>query len=271
MHNTKAIKNRSPQRSPAAKTPETDLSAVKTLSKALEILDAFAAADGPLNVSEVALRSGVSRPTTHRLIHTLIAHGYLAQDGATGRIAPGYSILRLAGSLLDNNRLRLASLPHLEKLAQATGERVNLGIAHRNHLLYLAGIEKPSLPTIYSRIGKTMPLYCSALGKAILAHSPEEVLKTYLRQESLVSHTDHTITDESGLRDELAKIRQDGFAVDREELMAGTVCLASAVLVSGRPVGALGLSGRSLESLLSHSRLVQHTAEVVAYMLGRSY
>ena len=77
-------------------------------------------------------------------------------------------MLRLAASLLDSSLIRLESLPHLENLARITGERVNLGILHRHQMLYLAGVEKPSLPTIYSRFGKTSPAYCSSLGKSIL-------------------------------------------------------------------------------------------------------
>ena len=96
------------------RTEDSDLSAVKTLRKALAILDAFAAAERPLTVAEVAVRAGVTRPTAHRLIQTLVASGYLSQDPGDSRIMPGYSVLQLASSLLDTNLIRLESLPHLE-------------------------------------------------------------------------------------------------------------------------------------------------------------
>jgi len=98
----------------AKKAEDADLSAVKTLRKALAILDAFAAAERPLTVAEVAVRAGVTRPTAHRLIQTLVASGYLSQDPGDSRIMPGYSVLQLASSLLDTNLIRLESLPHLE-------------------------------------------------------------------------------------------------------------------------------------------------------------
>src|SRR5690606_31962714 len=102
-------------RSPRAKkqAEETGASAVKTLRKALAILDAFAAAGHPLTVAKAAVLAGVTRPTAHRLIQTLIADGYLVQSPRDGRISPGYSVLQLAGSLLDTNQMRLESLPHL--------------------------------------------------------------------------------------------------------------------------------------------------------------
>lgn len=251
------------------KSEDSNVSAVKTLRKALTILDTFASAERPLSVAEVAVRAGVTRPTAHRLAQTLLAEGYLAQDPRDGRIAPGYSVLRLAGNLLDTNHVRLESLPHLETMARKSGERANLGILHRNQTLYLAGVEKPSLPTIYTRFGKTAPAYCSAMGKAMLAVLPAAELQDYLNHETLVAHTDMTITDEATLRSELRSIREQGFAVDREERMVGMCCLASAILVGGRPVAAIGLSARTLEPLMRHKDMVVHTAEVLSHVLSR--
>jgi len=251
------------------KADEGDLSAVKTLRKALAVLDAFAAAERPLTVAEVALRAGVTRPTAHRLIQTMVGNGYLAQDPEDGRITAGYSVLQLAASLLDTNILRLESLPHLEALAKATGERVSLGILHRNRMLYLAGVEKPSLPTIYSRFGKTAPAYCSALGKAILAHLGEPELRSYLRNNPLVRYTESTLTDEAALSAELAEVRRKGFAVDNEEHTPGMACIGAPILVHGAPVAAIAVVGRTLEPLFAHTETVRHTAEVISHVLSR--
>ena len=253
----------------AKKSDDSNISAVKTLRKALTILDTFASAERPLSVAEVAMRAGVTRPTAHRLAQTLLAEGYLSQDPRDGRIAPGYSVLRLAGSLLDTNRVRLESLPHLESMARESGERANLGILHRNQTLYLAGVEKPSLPTIYTRFGKTTPAYSSAMGKAMLAFLPAAELETYLRSEPLVAYTDTTITDEAALRSELQTIREQCFALDRQEHVVGIACLASAIVVGGLPVAAIGLSARSLEPLMQHRDMVIHTAEVISHVLSR--
>ena len=251
------------------KADDADLSAVKTLRKALAILDAFAAAERPLTVAEVAIRAGVTRPTAHRLIQTLVGEGYLAQEPGDSRIVPGYSVLQLAASLLDTNLIRLESLPHLEALARLSGERVSLGILHRHEMLYLAGVEKPSLPTIYSRFGKTSPAYCSAIGKSILAHLPEAELRAYLQHQPLIKHTETTIVDEAALRAELAEVRRKGFALDREEFSAGNACVGSPILLHGRPVAAVAVISRSLEPLLTHTEVVQHTAEVISHVLSR--
>lgn len=249
---------------------DSDLSAVKTLRKALTILDAFAGAERPLTVAEVAIMTGVTRPTAHRLVQTLVAEGFLSQDVRDGRISPGYSVLRLAGRLLDSDRLRLEALPHLEALARSSGERSNLGILHRGELLFLAGVEKPSLPTLYSRFGKTAPAYCVSLGKAILAELPEPRLSAYLAGQPLLKRTPNTITDERSLRRELARTKRQGYAVDREEYLSGTVCVAAAILVDGSPAGAIGLTGRSLEALMDQVGAIRHTAEVISHVLSRA-
>jgi len=164
---------------PLRRPEDSDLSAVKTLRKALTILSAFAGAERPLTVAEVAIITGITRPTVHRLVQTLVAEGFLSQNPDDSRLSPGFSVLQLAGRLLDTNQLRLESLPHLEELARTSGERSNLGILHRGEVLFLAGVEKPSLPTIYSRFGKTAPAYCVSLGKAILAQLPRADLDIY--------------------------------------------------------------------------------------------
>jgi IclR family acetate operon transcriptional repressor len=252
-----------------SKREDSGLSAVKTLRKALAVLDAFAAAENPLSVAEVALRAGVTRPTALRLAQTLVAEGYLLQDPRDGRLSPGYSVLSLAGRLLDTNRLRLESLPHLSSMARAAGERASLGILHRKRVIYLAGVEKPSLPTIYTRIGRLAAAHCTAVGKAMLAYLPEPELQGYLDEELLVSSTPNTLSDESALRANLADIRQTGFAIDREELTPGLFGVAAAILVEGVPVAGIGLTGRSLEPLLEHKAVVLHAAEVISHVLNR--
>jgi len=251
------------------KLDDSEVSAVKTLRKALTILDAFASSERSLTVAEVAIMTGVTRPTAHRLVQTLVGEGYLAQDARDGRISAGYSVLQLAGRLLDASRLRLEAMPHLESLARNCGERSNLGILHRGQLLFLAGVEKPSLPTIHSRFGNTAPAYCVSLGKAILADLPEARLNAYLADRPLLRRTPATITQQGALRRELAKVKRQGYALDKEEYMPGIFCVAATILIDGSPAGAMGLTGRSLDGVMEHVGAVRRTAEVISHVLGR--
>jgi DNA-binding IclR family transcriptional regulator len=234
---------------------ENDRSAVKSLRKAVAVLDAVARAERPLSMAELAIRAGIARPTAYRLVQTLAGEGHIIQDPADGRLSIGFAVLPLAASLLDRNRMRVEALPHLHALAQETGERVNLGILHRDQMLYLAGVEKPSLPTIYSRFGKTAPAHCSSLGKAVLAYLPEAQAMTLLTARPLAAQTPCSITGIAEVLAELEETRRRGYAIDREENVPGSFCVGATIFdARNHPVGAISLSGRALDPLLGEGR-----------------
>lgn len=247
---------------------EADRTGVKSLRKALAVLNAIAAAEHPLTVAAVALHAGIPRPTAYRVVQTLVASGYLVQEPRDGRLSIGFAVLPLASSVLDRNRMRLEALPHLHTLAKQTGERTNLGILYRDRVLYIAGVEKPVLPTLYSRFGKNAPAHCSSLGKAILAFMPEPDVRGLIEREPLSGYTPTTITSRGGFLKELAETRARGYALDRAEHAPGSYCLAVPIFdASNRPLGAIGLSGRALEPLLEHRDLVRQTAEIISHHL----
>jgi IclR family KDG regulon transcriptional repressor len=247
---------------------DVDRSAVKSLRKALAVLNAVARADRPLTVADVAINAGIARPTAYRFVQTLVASGYLMQDVVDGRLSIGLAVLPLASTLLDRNRMRVEALPYLHSLAQQTGERANLGILYRDRVLYIAGVEKPALPTIYSRFGKNAPAHCSSLGKAILAHQPEADVRALLNRKPLDAHTPATITGVAEFLKELADTRARGYAIDRAEHMPGSYCVAATIFDgNNQPIGAIGLSGRALDPLIEHQDLVRHTAEVISHHL----
>jgi DNA-binding IclR family transcriptional regulator len=247
---------------------DADRSAVKSLRKALALLQAVAQAERPLTIAEVAIRCAIARPTAYRLVQTLLAEGHLVQDRQDARIAIGFAVLPLAASLLDRNRMRVEALPHLQALAQKTGERANLGILHRDRVLYLAGVEKPALPTIYSRFGKAAPAHCSSLGKAILAYLPEPELAALIEHAPLAAHTPASIVSRAALMDELSATRTRGYAVDRAEHVPGSYCVAATIFgARHEPIGAIGLSGRALDPLVKHRDLVRHTAELISHLM----
>jgi IclR family KDG regulon transcriptional repressor len=247
---------------------DPDRSAVKSLRKALTVLNVIAGADRPLTVAEVAINAGIARPTAYRFVQTLVAAGYISQDPVDGRLSVGFAVLPLASSLLDRNRMRIEALPHLHSLAKETGERANLGILYRDRVLYIAGVEKPALPTIYSRFGKNAPAHCSSLGKAILAYMPDADVQALLARAPLTAHTPTTITSRAAFTKEIADTRARGYALDRAEHVLSSSCLAAPIFdANNRPIGAIGVSGRELEPLIKHQELVRHTAEIISHHL----
>lgn len=248
--------------------PDDDHGLMTSVQKALAVLKTVSECSVPPRIAEIAIKTGISRPTAYRIVRALIAEGYLVQDAHSGRLSIGFSVLSLSASILDQNRLRLEALPHLQSLALLAEERVNLGILHRNRVLYLAGIEKPSLPAIYTRFGKTAPAHCCSLGKAILAHLPQAELHALLASEPLVAYTPHSITSMPHFMEELQAARHKGYATDREEHVVGSYCLATPIFDSAsRPIGAIGFSGRALEPLLEHVKVLRDTAELISHVL----
>lgn len=247
---------------------DDDKGSVKVLNKALAILEAIGTSPRPLRITEVAVAVGISRPTAYRIVNTLIADGFVSQD-QFGRLSIGMSILALTSSLLDSNRLRIEAMPHLQALATLTGERANLGIMHRNRVLYLAGVEKPSLPTIYTRFGKTAPAHCSSLGKTLLAYMSQAEVMRIISAEPLTASTQHSITTVQHLNEELATTRARGFGIDQQEHVLNSCCIAAPIFSGGKIIGAMGISASTdkIEPLLEFVKVLQHTAEVVSHRL----
>ena len=243
------------------------MSSVKTLKKALELLRIIGASEQPLPIAAAAIASGISRPTAYRMVQTLVAEGLVLQDKTSGALSVGPAVLPLAASHLDTNRLRLEALPHLNALAQNIGERVNLGILYRRQVLYLAGVEKPSMPMIYSRFGKTAPPHCCSMGKVILANSSRDAVKSML-PDVLERQTDNTITKKTDLWKDFDETLKRGYAIDNEEHLRGTFCVAVAVFDSTRnPIAAVSVSGRDLQPIVSNVNLIMHAAEVISHYM----
>ena len=239
---------------------------VRTLAKALGILEAVSSDPGH-SVAEIASTVGLNRTTTHRLVQALVAAGYLTPAESGRGFDIGLKILPLAARQLDGNRVRLAALPYLNALAQETGERVNLGIAFDGQVLYLAGVEKPSLPNMYSRFGKLAPAHCCSLGKAIYAYVPD-LQDRLLAGAPYESFTPNTIVTRAALNKELRQVRRAGFARDNQEHMPGVWCLAAPIVVNGTAVAAIGVSGSAETSVFSHKDAVMRCAEVISHVIA---
>jgi DNA-binding IclR family transcriptional regulator len=176
----------------------------------------------------------------------------------------------MAAKVLDSTRTRSEAMPHLYELRRKTGQRVNLGLLHRNKVLMIAGVEKPSLPVLYARFGRSLPLHCSAMGKAILAAQTDQDIKQLVRPDDLKAFTPNTITSYPKLLKEIEEVRKRGYAVNNGERTLGTCCVAAVVYdVLGKADAAVSLSGRDLPGLVAEAEAVRYTAEVISHCLER--
>lgn len=217
---------------------------VQSLDRALDLLEALAGAD-ELGVSELAARTGLVPSTAHRLLATLVARGYAAQNPATGRYLTGYKLLELTSGLQDRlGRLRAAARPHLEAIQRETGETTNLVVLEGRNAVYVDTVAGSRSVRLFIEVGQAIPAHTSGSGKALLAWRSPEDLAALFDGAPLAESTPRTLTDVAALEEDLARIRRRGYATDDEEHELGVACVATPVLdPSGQPLAAISVTG----------------------------
>ncbi|MFF5480049.1 IclR family transcriptional regulator [Streptomyces sp. NPDC012935] len=209
------------------------------LEKAAIILECFSPSGGPYRLSELSERTGLPKPTVHRLAADLVRLGWLERSGPEYRL--GAKLFELGSLVPHRLDLREAALPFLQDLFEATRETVHLGIREGLDVVYLERIHGHEALQLPSRIGGSLPLTCTGVGKALLAFSGAELTEEVLSRP-LPSLTPHSITDPDRLRMALEKIRVSGLAYEEQEAALGVACIAAPVFAGGTTVAALSVA-----------------------------
>jgi DNA-binding IclR family transcriptional regulator len=242
-------------------------SRIQSVDRAVELLEAVAAATEPATGPALADACGLNRSTAWRILATLEHHGLVERDPETNRYRLGFAVLRLAAAAGHEPLVRLAH-PLLRRLADATGETVNLAVARRLELVYADQVQARHVMAP-NWLGHTVPLHATSTGKAFLAALPEHELEQLARLERF---TATTITEPEALRAELAAVRARGFAVSHGELEEALWGVSAAALDSaGRPAAVLsvwGVETRVRERLDELGAETARAARALAALLG---
>jgi IclR family acetate operon transcriptional repressor len=225
---------------------------VQSVSRALRLLEALAdgagRGGGDLGVTELARTTGLSAPTVHRLLATLVEGGYAARGDGSVRYRLGPRLFALAASAestLASVRERVA--PVMEELRDGLGETVNLAVLDRRHIVYIHQVESQRSVRAFNRIGNRVLAHASAAGKVLLAHTPPATVEALLRGGALETLTPATLTSPEALIRELELVRSRGYALDLGEQDPEIICVAAPVQAAGlRPAAALSVSGPAL-------------------------
>ncbi len=216
---------------------------VHSVVRALSLLDSMAVQGRAIGIADLSKRVRLHVSTVHRLLATLITRGYVRQDPETGKYGLGLRTFVLGQAYLEQMDLRRVVRPALRRLAQTTGETANLVVMDREEAVYLDKAESTQSLRFFSRIGHRAPLYCTAVGKVLLAWLPSEEREEVLGRLPLTPLTRNTITEVDALRRELERVAAQGYALDREECEEGASCLAVPLRDhSGLVSAALGIS-----------------------------
>jgi len=216
---------------------------IKVLDKTFSILDILLQHDFSMHITEISEKLKLYPSTTHRILDTLKHWGYVEQDPKSQKYRLGLKLLTLGMAKLHQMDLVKEATPYLKELVDQCNETIHLGVLEEGEVLYLAKEESSQTIRMISYVGKRAPLHCTALGKVLLAHlSPEERKKT-LEGKVLPPLTENTITDKEQLERELSKVREQGFALDREENEKDVCCVAAPIRnYQGKVIAALSIS-----------------------------
>ena len=229
-------------------TKGADRQLVQSIERAALLLDTLAQQHGDLSLAELSERSGLHNSTAYRILATLAKHGYVRQDPRTKAYRLGFELLRLGQASRAQIDLRDETMPFLEALAFEAGELANLVVPNGFQATIIAQAYARGDRGIrmFAQLGATIDLYCTALGKSILACMPEEAVSEYLAEVELLPHTVFTITGAEELRQNLGQVRRVGYASDDQENQLGVRCIASPIYdTTGRAIAAMGISGPS--------------------------
>ena len=217
---------------------------VKSVSRALDIIALVSMKKGGLGVTEIANQIDINKSSVFRTLATLVQYGYIEQDRDTEKYKLGYKFLDISSKLLESIDLRAEAKPFLQELEKMTNEVIHLVVYDQGEVVYIEKLEGNETLRTHSKVGKRAPMHCTSVGKAILAHLPDKEVLGIIDRKGMPYHTDHTITEEEALLDELKQVRQRGYSLDLEENEYGITCIAAPVFDHlGNVVAAVSISG----------------------------
>lgn len=219
---------------------------IKVLNKAFSVLDILLKNNAPMSMTEISAELGLYPSTIHRILDTLKYGGYVEQDPNTQKYQLGLKLLELGMARLNQIDLVKEAKPFLKELVKKCNETVHLAVLEDTNVLYLAKEESTQTIRMISYVGKRAPLHCTALGKILLAFLPTDKREQLLNKMELFKLTENTITDKDKLQEELRRIKQVGFALDKEENEKYVRCIAAPIRdYKGRVIAAVSISGPS--------------------------
>jgi DNA-binding IclR family transcriptional regulator len=210
-----------------ANTPKRSYN-ITALQRGLRLLHIFSESPYGLTAKHVAGRSRLPVSTVHRFLANLEGAGFLNCTG-DGVYHLGIACFAIGQAALGQLDIRRVSLPYLQELNRQTRETIHLTVRHGLSAVYVEKLDSPEQLRIHSRIGAAVPLYCTAVGKIMLAHMPDDERKQALPQLGLRRLTPNTVGNLQELEAELYRVRKNGYACDLEEHELHIRCVAAPI------------------------------------------
>lgn len=219
---------------------------VQSLERAFDLLERMADAGGEVGLSELSGSSGLPLPTIHRLMRTLVSCGYVRQQ-PNRRYALGPRLIRLGEGA--SRLLGTWAVPYLTRLVEETGETANMAVLDGDEVVYVAQVPSRHSMRMFTEVGRRVLPHSTGVGKALLAHMPDDEVRGLLARTGMPAATEKTLTTPDDFLRALASVRADGYAMDDNEQEMGVRCLAVAVpdAPTAAAVSISGPAGRVTE------------------------
>jgi DNA-binding IclR family transcriptional regulator len=254
----------------AAKRPKKPPYKVQVLDRAINILEFIGQqSSGEAALPELSAAMKLHKTTTHRIAHVLESRGLLRRGLDSNRYRLGLHLYDLGCQALDHVNVRDEARPLMTRVAYEVGETVHLALLDRTEVLYIERVEAQRSLTMGSKLGARNPVYCTALGKAILSCSPELETDRILAGLRMEARTRNTITNVLAFKRELERVHDRGYAIDDEEIEEGIRCIAAPVLSANDfAVAAISVSGPSSRITPDRYQLIGKTMMKAAQELS---
>lgn len=244
-----------PQRTVGKDVSQTAFTPVKSADRVLEILEVLATAQAPWSLADLSETLNIPKSSLHGLLRTLQGRRWIEADGSGHEFRLGVRALLVGASYVDTDAQVVRTRATLDHLAERTGETVHLGRLDGTDIVYLAKRESRHPLRLFSAIGRRLPAYATALGKAILAEHDRESVDARF-EGPLDRLTENTVSTLPKLHDALTETKRRGYAIDQEENAHGICCFAVALPYSGPAEDAISVSIPLMRATTEHAEEV---------------
>ncbi|NLK98412.1 MAG: IclR family transcriptional regulator [Epulopiscium sp.] len=217
---------------------------VQSVDRTLSILEVLSDYEDGLGLAELSMKLDLHKSTVHRLLSTLIIKGYVEQDAITNKYKITLKLFELGSKRIANMDILEIAKPYLKELMEKTNEVVHLVIRENTDIIYIDKVESETTIRMHSRIGRRSPMYCTAVGKAMMAWLHEKEVEDIWNKSDIQQYTSFTITNLEDMKNELNLIKQKGFAMDEQENELEVRCIGAPIFdYTGKPCAAISISG----------------------------
>nr|WP_271213516.1 IclR family transcriptional regulator C-terminal domain-containing protein [Rhodococcus wratislaviensis]GLK40646.1 transcriptional regulator [Rhodococcus wratislaviensis] len=214
--------------------PERDRDYIQSIERGFAVLLAIDAQRPNPTLTELATETGLPRSTVQRILHTLQMLGYVARSGGRWSLAP--RVLSIGQHYSQSHPLIEAAVPRLLEVTEKTQESASLGVLDGADVVYAARVPVRRIMSINVSVGTRVPAYATSIGRALLAWAPAEIVERVVAESTFQKFGPETISTAAELEQELAKVREQGYALTSEELEKGLISLAAPVRDAGSMV-----------------------------------